>query len=104
MLACPSPRTRDALGRLAGPLAAGALLTIALGERAPELLPGLWQVCFALALFAVRPLLPREITLVAAFYLVSGVLVLGSTSPAAMGVPFAVGQTAAAVVLRFRHA
>ena len=39
---------------------------------------------------------------VALFYLASGVLVLGSSSPASMGVPFAIGQTAAAYVL-YRH-
>ena len=107
MLARPSPRTRDALARLAWPLLAGALVTAVLRESAPGLLPGLWQIFFALALFASLPLLPRGMFLVALFYLASGLLLLGSTAsasmgPASMGVPFATGQCAAALLLRRR--
>jgi len=99
----PSPRTREAVARLAGPVLAGAMLTFALQERAPDLLPGLWQVFFALALLAALPLLPRPMVLVACFYLASGIVVLGSCTPASMGVPFATGQLAAALILRRSH-
>jgi len=103
MLAAPSPRTREALTRLAWPVVAGALVTAALHESAPQLLPGLWQVFFALALFASLPLLPRPMVLVALFYLACGLLVLGSTAPASMGIPFATGQFAAALILHRHH-
>lgn len=87
-------------------VAAGALVTLALARHAPEigwLLPGLWQVIFALGMFASCRLLPRAIAAVAAFYLFAGVVNLawadGSLSPWVMGVPFGLGQLATAAVL-----
>ena len=102
ILAHPSPNTREAIGRLAWPLVAGAAVTVALTGEAPALLPGLWQIFFALGLFASLRVLPRAMFLVALFYLLSGTLVLGSMDPVAMGVPFGVGQLSAAFIL-FRH-
>jgi hypothetical protein len=102
MIRHPSRSAREAITRLAWPLLAGALVTAVLFERAPELLPGLWQIFFALGLFASLPVLPRGMILVAMFYLASGALVLGSQSPAAMGIPFVCGQFAAAWLL-YRH-
>ncbi|MEM8884335.1 MAG: hypothetical protein AAGD14_09715 [Planctomycetota bacterium] len=103
MLRRPSPRTREALRCLAWPVLAGALVTVALFDRAPELLPGLWQIFYALALFASLRLLPRGTILVALFFLTSGLLVLGSTTALAMAVPFAGGQLVAAWLLDRSH-
>ena len=102
MWAHPSPNTSQAIGRLAWPLLAGALVTGVLLESAPQLLPGLWQIFFALALFASLHLLPRGMIFVAIFYVISGTVVLGSTAPEAMGIPFGVGQLTAAWIL-YRH-
>jgi hypothetical protein len=102
MFAHPSPKALEAMIRLSWPFVAGALITLPIANIAPQLLPGLWQVFFALALFSSLPVLPRGMIPVALFYLASGVLVLGSNEPASMGIPFAIGQTTAAYVL-YRH-
>jgi hypothetical protein len=107
-----SPMTREltwlALEQFCPSLVAGALLTIVLVRAAPEslwILPGLWQVVYSLGIFASCRLLPRETFWVAAFYLVSGLIVLGlargdaALSPWAMALPFGAGQLLAAAVL-----
>ncbi len=87
---------------------AGTLITFVLWTVADEsfwLLPGLWQVLFGLGIFASYRLLPRATFMVAAFYLLAGVLCLvlargaHALSPWAMGLPFGVGQLFAAAVL-----
>ncbi len=87
---------------------AGVLITFVLWTVAAEsfwLLPGLWQVLFGLGIFASYRLLPRATFMVAAFYLLAGVLCLvlargeHALSPWAMGLPFGVGQLFAAGVL-----
>lgn len=89
-------------------LAAGGLLTIVLVRSAPEslwMLPGLWQVMFALGVFASCRLLPRATIAVAIFYLFTGLATLAfakgdaAFSPWAMGLPFGAGQLLAAGVL-----
>jgi hypothetical protein len=107
-----SPMTREmtwlALEQFCPCLVAGALLTIVLVRAAPEaawMLPGLWQVVYGLGIFASCRLLPRPTFWVAAFYLVSGLVVLAtargdaSLSPWAMALPFGAGQFLAAAVL-----
>ena len=88
--------------------AAGVLLGIMLWLYAPAtlwMLPGLWQVLVSLGIFASARSLPRIVSLVGAWYFVSGfvVLVLGSQSqalsPCAMGLPFVIGQLLMAAVL-----
>jgi hypothetical protein len=98
--------TRLAVGQFAPCLVAGALVTLALARHAPEvgwILPGLWQIIFALGMFASCRLLPRAIAGVAAFFLLAGVVNLtrGSAafSPWTMGLPFGFGQIATAAVL-----
>lgn len=87
---------------------AGALITFVIVSSSPGsiwMLPGLWQVLFSLGIFASYRLLPRPIFWVAVFYMVCGILCLASAkesfalAPLAMGVPFGVGQLAAAAVL-----
>jgi hypothetical protein len=89
-------------------VAAGALMTFVIVSSAPKsvwLLPGLWQVLFSLGIFASHRLLPRPIFWVAVFYMLCGTLCLAmgkesfALAPLAMGIPFGVGQLAAAAVL-----
>ncbi len=92
---------------------AGAAIYITLLKYAPNtlwILPGIWQICVALGMFAAVRLLPATITWVGGWYLVSGVFVLilssqnqnfqtYSISPWLMGGPFMIGQFAMAYVL-----
>ncbi len=98
--------TRLALEQFAPSVVAGGLLTAVIVRSVPEafsLLPGLWQILFGLGVFASCRLLPRATWLVAAFYLATGLFVVGlgpaALSPWAMGLPFGVGQILAAAVL-----
>jgi hypothetical protein len=88
---------------------AGVLLTAVLLRFAPEtlwMLPGLWQVVFALGVFASCRFLPRPMLLVGGWYLASAltclVLARGPDvfSPWAMGGPFAIGQLLVAAILQ----
>jgi len=97
-----------AVGQFAPCLGAGALVTLAIGNQAPEhaaLLPGLWQVFFSLGVFASCRLLPKAIALVGMFYLATGVynIILADRAtafaPWAMAIPFCLGQLGTAAVL-----
>jgi hypothetical protein len=88
---------------------AGILLTAVLLRFTPEalwMLPGLWQVVFALGVFASCRFLPRPMLLVGGWYLASALtcLVLArgpdAFSPWAMGVPFTIGQLMVAAILQ----
>ena len=89
-------------------IAAGALLTFVLSQFAFDdlwLLPGLWAIMFSLGVFASRRMLPRAMTLVAAYYLMTGLLCIalghdGPFFPAwAMALTFGSGQFMAAAIL-----
>jgi hypothetical protein len=89
-------------------LAVGGLLTFVLATQAPEtawMLPGLWQVLFALGVFASGRFLPRPIFWVGGWYLLSGLTALmlargeHALSPVAMGVGFGAGQLLTATLL-----
>ncbi len=89
-------------------MAAGGLLTFVLVRTAPEsawMLPGLWQILFALGVFASFRLLPRATFGVGVFYLATGLACLAwakgpwALSPWVMGLPFATGQFLAAGIL-----
>jgi hypothetical protein len=91
-------------------LVAGGLLTYILVEVAWSSLwiaPGLWMILFGLGVLASRQLLPREIKWVGAFYLLCGLLAVAwvgshtaaAYSPWIMGIPFGLGQLAAAIIL-----
>ncbi len=76
---------------------------------APEaswMLPGLWQVVFALGVFASCRFLPRAMLLVGGWYLATALacLVLArgpyALSPWAMGAPFGIGQFLVAAILQ----
>ena len=114
-------RTRHQHGQMAAALliraleqflpafACGAILTMFSFLVAPQtlwMLPGLWQLCVAMGLFAAARNLPATVKLVAAYYFVCGfiVLVLGNgqseLSPWLMAVPFTTGQLMMALALR----
>lgn len=89
-------------------LGVGALLTVVLAARPDEtawLLPGLWQIVFALGVFASGRFLPRGILGVGGWYLLSGLCALmfargvHALSPATMGIGFGAGQLLTAAVL-----
>jgi hypothetical protein len=98
-----------AVRRFLPAVAAGGLVTLALGLHAREslyLLPGLWATFMSLGIFASMPVLPRPVAGVGAFYLLAGtccfVFAKGehAFSPLAMALTFGVGQLYAAAVLR----
>ncbi|MGH9519222.1 MAG: hypothetical protein ACRD2D_06210 [Terriglobales bacterium] len=97
---------RSAAAQFLPAAVAGLLLTPVLLRARPEaaaLLPGLWQILFSLGVFATCRMLPRALLLVAVWYLATGLLTLASAdaglAPWMMGVPFAAGQSLAAVLL-----
>ncbi len=101
-------RTWLAVSQFVPCLAAGGLVTLVVARHLPEharLLPGLWQVFFSLGVFASARLLPKAVVGVGVFYLAAGTVNLtfaggpDAFSPWAMGVPFAGGQFATAVIL-----
>jgi hypothetical protein len=88
----------------------GGLVTLVLCDFAHAalwMLPGLWSIFFGLGIMASRRLLPGALVFVGAFYLLCGLFNLanahngGAFSPWAMGIPFGVGQTAAAFILHW---
>ena len=95
-------RTRNALGQFLPSLMAGIVVSVLLLDSAPQLLPGLWSLFFALALFSSRLHLPRQIGWVALWYLFAGSVLLSQAGslPTAwgMGLCFGLGQLALAWV------
>jgi hypothetical protein len=86
----------------------GALLTFVLARVAWSslwIMPGLWTILFGMGALASRRILPRGIALVGAFYLICGFLSIAWAqlaspfSPWSMGLPFGIGQSAAAAIL-----
>jgi hypothetical protein len=88
-------------------IAAGLLLTVVLVGCAPAacwMLPGLWQIVFSLGVFSSCRFLPREMLAAGIWYLASGLLCVSlgdgrALAPAAMGIPFGVGQMLVAAIL-----
>ena len=101
--------TLSAIEQLVPSLFIAAAITCVICAVAPGsiwLLPGLWQIFFGLGVANSRRLLPPVVVFVAGFFVFCGLLNLaGGPGPAAltawrMGIPFAIGQSAAAVILR----
>ena len=86
---------------------AGTLLTIVLVAAVPSvawMLPGLWQIVFALGVFASCRFLPRLMAIAGAWYLLTGltcIMLAGNRalSPWTMGVAFGAGQLLVAGIL-----
>lgn len=89
------------------PFGTAGVLTIALAGRPGEvfaLLPGLWMLCFALAIFASLPRLPRGVGTVGCLYFAAGAWALAqpadvALSPWTMGAVFGSGQAWASWLL-----
>jgi hypothetical protein len=86
----------------------GALLTLIIYRRAPEvawMLPGLWSLLFGLGVFASYRLLPRQSVVVALYYAVCGIgCLIGGDGPKAlspwqMAISFGGGQLLGAAIL-----
>lgn len=80
---------------------AGAVITAVILKYSTEniwILPGIWQICLALGLFAAARSLPRSIYIIGAWYFLTGTCVLifaslnGAFTPIMMGLPFFAGQ------------
>lgn len=91
-------------------LVAGAVFTTWVAVEMPALLwllPGVWQLLFALGNLAAQQVLPRAAKWVGVLYLCSGTWCLwraeGALDPWAMGLPFAAGQLALAAILWWHH-
>jgi hypothetical protein len=89
---------------------AGGLITLVLARFAPQslwMVPGFWQICYGLGVFASCRFLPRAMPIVGAWYVASGLAALAlaqgplAFSPWTMGMGFGVGQMLVAAVLRF---
>src|SRR4030095_5730108 len=98
--------TRTAFALVMPALAAGALVTLALGVRGSvALLPGLWPLFVGLSLFSTRHLLPKATGIVALGYVLAGSAILlarpgaPALEPWVMGSTFSLGQLALAGVL-----
>ncbi len=99
-----------ALESLVPAIVAGALVTLVLvrnGEQSLWMLPGLWQLFYALGIFASCRFLPRQMFVAGVWFLATGVLCLTAgagtraLSPWEVGVPFGIGQLLIAAVLKF---
>jgi hypothetical protein len=91
-------------------IVAGMLVTWVLTRSAPQalwMLPGLWQIFYALGIFASCRFLPRQMFAVGIWFLATGALCLTTgtgpraLSPWEMGFPFGIGQLLLAAVLKF---
>ncbi|HEY5213259.1 MAG TPA: hypothetical protein VIJ38_09580 [Acidobacteriaceae bacterium] len=89
--------------------AAGLLVTIVLLRYVPSatwMLPGMWQVIFALGVFSSCRFLPRPMIAAGAWYLFTGLscLAMGDSralSPWAMGISYGAGQLLVSAILLF---
>jgi len=83
------------------------VLTTALADRSDDvfvLLPGLWMLCFALAIYSSLPRLPHGVGFIGCLYFVAGAWALAQPagivlSPWTMGSVFGLGQAWAAWLL-----
>lgn len=89
------------------PLVLGAILTSALLSRQQyDLLFGTWMCCYGLVNAGSRHSQPQEIFVLGWYYILAGVLMLGMfselpfTNPWPMGVVFALGETAGALIFK----
>ncbi len=102
---------RTAAQQFAPSLVIAVLITGILLRFAPTstwMLPALWQICSSLGIFASLRYLPRPVLVVALWYAGTGLSVLAlagsrALSPAAMGLPYGVGQTLFALALLRAH-
>jgi hypothetical protein len=90
-------------------MVAGALITAVLVRNAPTtlwMLPGIWQVLFALGVFSSCRFLPRAMVAPGVWYLMTGLACLSigddrALSPWTMGIAYGIGQAIVAAILYF---
>jgi hypothetical protein len=101
-------QTRRVAIQFLPPIAVALLVTVTfirLGAALVALLPGLWALCYGLAIFAARPYLARGSGLVALYFIACGTFLLWGAhttvarSPWAVGGVFGVGQLFGAAVI-----
>jgi len=100
-------RTRTVMRQFLPGLAAGAVLSLALVRLDPAAVaavPGIWAICFGLAILAARPCLPPASAWAAGYYAVAGGVLLalapvGVPAPWTVGATFGVGQGLAALLI-----
>ncbi len=88
---------------------AGAILPFVLLHAVPGamwMLPGLWQIVFALGVFASSRCLPRAMYLAGAWFLFTGLVCVSvgdarGLAPAAMAVPYGLGMAMVAAIHHF---
>lgn len=89
--------------------ATGLLLTVVLVHYVPQaawMLPGMWQIIFALGIFSSCRFLPRPTIIAGAWYLLTGLscMAMGGNralSPWTMGISYGAGQLLVAAILLF---
>jgi hypothetical protein len=89
--------------------AAGGLMTLVIIRAVPSalwMLPGLWQIIFALGVFSSCRFLPRPMAAAGVWYLLTGLACVAladnrALSPLTMGISFGVGQLLVAGILFF---
>jgi hypothetical protein len=100
---------RMAVEQFVPAVGAGALVTLTLVRFVPDsvwMLPGLWQVIYALGILSSCRFLPRLMIVPGVWYLITGLTALSlagdrAFAPQVMGVPFAAGQLLIAGILLF---
>jgi hypothetical protein len=100
-------RTRVVMRQFLPGLVAGVVLSVALVRLNPAsvaAVPGLWAICFALAIFAARHCLPPASAWAAGYYAVAGLILLtvaptGVPAPWTVGATFGIGQGLAALLI-----
>jgi hypothetical protein len=100
---------RTAVEQFLPSVVAGGLMTVALVRYVPGafwMLPGIWQVIFALGVFSSCRFLPRPMVAAGIWYLLTGLICIAladnrALSPWAMGIPFGAGQLLVAAILFF---
>ncbi len=98
---------RTAIEQFLPAVAAGLLLTIVLVRRVPSsfpLVPGLWQILYALGVFASCRFLPRPMVAAGAWYMLTGLCTVSlgdarALAPWTMGLAFGIGQLLIAAIL-----
>jgi hypothetical protein len=100
--------TRLAIEQFLPCIVIGAILTLIIYRRAPEvawMLPGLWSLLFGLGVFASYRLLPRQSFFVGLYYVACGIGCLlwgdgeNALSPWQMAISFGGGQLLGAAIL-----
>jgi hypothetical protein len=100
-------RTRVVMGQILPALMIGLVVPIALVRLDPAFVaaaPGLWAICFGLAIVSARACLPPASVWAAAYYMTAGTLLLviagpGIPAPWTVGATFGVGQGLVALLL-----